>query len=89
MLVPLYQRRGVDTLSVERSWGEEGHAAPAAEPSLDHFARRNQYVTPDYLNTDIPFDSRARDLVSRMTLEEKVGQLDQSTRPEPERKSVV
>jgi beta-glucosidase len=60
---------------VERSWGEEGHAAPVAEPSLDHFARRNQYVTPDYLNTDIPFDSRARDLVSRMTLEEKVSQM--------------
>ena len=30
-------------------------------------------------------EARIVDLLSRMTLDEKVGQLDQSTRPEPER----
>jgi beta-glucosidase len=35
--------------------------------------------TPDYLNTDLPIDARVDDLVSRMTLEEKVSQtLDQA-----------
>ncbi len=31
--------------------------------------------TPDYQNQDLPFTERARDLVSRMTLEEKVSQM--------------
>ena len=31
--------------------------------------------TPDYQNTDLPFERRVNDLVSRMTLEEKVSQM--------------
>ncbi|HEV2671653.1 MAG TPA: glycoside hydrolase family 3 C-terminal domain-containing protein [Gemmatimonadales bacterium] len=31
--------------------------------------------TPDYQNTDLPFERRAADLVSRMTLQEKVSQM--------------
>ena len=31
--------------------------------------------TPDYRNPDLPFDVRANDLVSRMTLAEKVSQM--------------
>jgi beta-glucosidase len=31
--------------------------------------------TPDYLNTDLPIEVRVEDLVSRMTLEEKVSQM--------------
>jgi len=32
--------------------------------------------TPAYMNPGLPVDERVRDLVSRMTLEEKVGQLE-------------
>lgn len=32
-------------------------------------------VQPDYLNTTLPFEQRARDLVSRMTLKEKISQM--------------
>ncbi|RPJ59587.1 MAG: glycoside hydrolase family 3 protein [Acidobacteria bacterium] len=32
--------------------------------------------TPPYLNPDLPVDQRAKDLVSRMTLEEKIAQLN-------------
>jgi beta-glucosidase len=31
--------------------------------------------TPDYLNTDLPIETRVEDLVTRMTLEEKVSQM--------------
>jgi beta-glucosidase len=34
-----------------------------------------QAQTPDYKNTSLPFDARAKDLVKRMTLEEKVSQM--------------
>ncbi len=34
-----------------------------------------QSSTPAYLNPDLDFESRARDLVSRMTVDEKVSQL--------------
>jgi beta-glucosidase len=34
-----------------------------------------QSSTPAYLNTDLDFEARARDLVSRMTVDEKVSQL--------------
>ena len=30
---------------------------------------------PDYKNTSLPFEDRVEDLVSQMTLEEKIGQL--------------
>jgi beta-glucosidase len=43
-------------------------------------ATRLAAQTPDYQNQDLPFDVRARDLVSRMTLEEKVSQM-QDTAP--------
>ncbi|RPJ86099.1 MAG: hypothetical protein EHM18_07955, partial [Acidobacteria bacterium] len=32
--------------------------------------------TPPYLNPDLPVDQRAKDLVSRMTIEEKIAQLN-------------
>jgi len=35
----------------------------------------------DYLNTDLPFSDRARDLVSRMTLDEKVSQMMHDSPP--------
>ena len=31
--------------------------------------------TPEYLNQDLPFAARVRDLVGRMTLDEKVSQM--------------
>ncbi len=34
--------------------------------------------TPDYLNPDLPVDDRVDDLLSRMTLDEKVGQMTQA-----------
>ena len=34
-----------------------------------------QTSLPDYKNTSLPIDQRVDDLVSRMTLEEKVGQM--------------
>jgi len=36
-----------------------------------------QNGTPPYKNKDLPIDERAKDLLKRMTLEEKVGQLNQ------------
>jgi beta-glucosidase len=42
-------------------------ASTAAGPSSD--------ATAPYLNPDLPFEARARDLVSRMSVEEKVSQL--------------
>ncbi|MCD8035435.1 MAG: glycosyl hydrolase, partial [Alistipes sp.] len=35
---------------------------------------------PAYLDTDLPFEKRAEDLVSRMTLEEKVSQMTNDSR---------
>src|SRR5207245_7152859 len=37
--------------------------------------------TPDYQNPDLPFERRAADLVSRMTLEEKVSQMQDVAPP--------
>lgn len=37
-------------------------------------------VTPPYLNTDLSIDERVNDLVSRMTLEEKVSQMTHTSR---------
>jgi len=45
--------------------GQAGHGARVGEPA----------AAPPYLNGDLDFESRARDLVSRMTVEEKVSQL--------------
>jgi hypothetical protein len=43
--------------------------------------------TPNYLNTDLPIEIRVENLVSRMTLEEKVSQmLDQAPAIERRRK---
>ena len=36
---------------------------------------RTQAQTPDYKNPSLPIDKRVDDLVSRMTLEEKVSQM--------------
>src|SRR5512145_319317 len=38
---------------------------------------RSQDDTPPYLNPDLPIEERVEDLLSRMTLEEKVGQMTQ------------
>ena len=39
---------------------------------------RSNAQTPDYLNPDLPVDVRLEDLLSRMTLEEKIGQMTQA-----------
>lgn len=38
---------------------------------------REQYVQPEYLNSNIGVEDRVRDLIDRMSLEEKVGQMCQ------------
>src|SRR5262245_2690011 len=38
---------------------------------------------PDWRNPDLPFEARAADLVSRMTMEEKVSQLMHESAPIP------
>ena len=46
----------------------------SAVPARAQTAAKNE-LTPDYLNTSLPVSRRVEDLVSRMTLEEKIAQL--------------
>ena len=44
---------------------------------IDSASPENHNTTPDYRKADLPVDLRVRDLLSRMTLREKVRQMDQ------------
>src|SRR5712664_248810 len=47
------------------------------------FATQLSAQTPDYQNPDLAFERRVADLVSRMTLEEKISQLQNVAAPAP------
>lgn len=52
-------------------------AAPTPTPAVETQAPTPAQPTPDYLNPALPAEARARDLLARMTLEEKIGQMTQ------------
>ena len=67
---------GALTVSASASPGRASATATAAVTAAPHASS-----TPIYLNTSYPFQARAADLVSRMTLAEKVAQLSTNSGP--------
>src|SRR5690349_20209703 len=51
--------------------------AAVASPEVAAHLEAGRASTPAYLNAALPVDARVRDLMARMTLQEKVGQMDQ------------
>ena len=49
--------------------------------SVSSSAQNNAVEKPDYLNPELSFETRVNDLVSRMTLEEKVSQMIDVAKP--------
>src|SRR5919197_1677066 len=51
--------------------------ASAAPARSRHHPRAGHSSSPPYMDASLPIGARVRDLMSRMTLQEKVGQMDQ------------